>query len=168
MTLEDRRFALRMIPYGVHVVTALDAQGGIAAQTAHWVTQTSFKPPLIAVALPIEGLLYAAVRATQRFAVHMLGRDDAGEAIALRDGSPIMEDGLLSGWRISRARSGLPLLDNAVAVVECAVLAILEFGDHHLVAAEVTEAHVRLPEQERPDEMVLHMRELGEKVFYGG
>ena len=79
-----------------------------------------------------------------------------------------MEDGLLSGWGISRARSGLPLLDNAVAVVECAVLAILEFGDHHLVAAEVTEAHVRLPEQDRPDEMVLHLRELGERVFYGG
>ena len=79
-----------------------------------------------------------------------------------------MEDGLLSGWRVSRARSGLPLLDNAVAVLECGVMAVLEFGDHHLVVAAITEVHVRLPEQDRPDRMSLHLRDLGETIFYGG
>jgi flavin reductase (DIM6/NTAB) family NADH-FMN oxidoreductase RutF len=168
MTPADRRFALRMIPYGVHVVTTLDAAGAVAATTAHWVTQTSFEPPLVAVALPRDGLVYAAVRHTQAFALHMLGRDDAGEAIAFQDGTATMEDGLLSGWGVTRARSGLPVLLNAVAVLECGVLAVLEFGDHHTIVAEVAEAHVRLPPLDRPDEMILHMRDLGETIFYGG
>jgi flavin reductase (DIM6/NTAB) family NADH-FMN oxidoreductase RutF len=168
VTPEDRRFALRMIPYGVHVVTALDATGAISAATAHWVTQTSFEPPLLVVALPNDGQTYAAIRATQSFALHMLGREDAGEAIAFQDGTASMEDGLLSGWPVTRARSGLPLLLNAVAVLECGVLAVLEFGDHHTIVAQVVEAHVRLPPQERPDEMILHLRELGETIFYGG
>jgi flavin reductase (DIM6/NTAB) family NADH-FMN oxidoreductase RutF len=57
---------------------------------------------------------------------------------------------------------------NAVAVLECRVLAVLEFGDHHTIVAEVGEAHVRLPPLDRPDDMILHMRDLGETIFYGG
>jgi flavin reductase (DIM6/NTAB) family NADH-FMN oxidoreductase RutF len=168
MNQADRSFALRMIPYGVHVVTALAPDGTIEAATVHWVTQTSFVPPVVAVALPAGGYAYDAIRATNRFALHMLGRDDAPEAHSFQSRRAIREGESLSGWRFSRARSGLPLLDNAVAVLECELRAVLEFGDHHPMIAEVVDAHVRLPEQERPDRMMLHLRELGEKVFYGG
>ena len=139
-----RKFALRMIPYGVHIVTAVDAEGQPVAATTHWVTQTSFAPPLVTVALPADGLAFAVRPA-------------------------VLEGQTLSGWGFKPSRfSGLPLLDDAPAVLELAVRAVLEFGDHHPVIAEVIEAHVRLPEQERPDAMVLHLRELGETIFYGG
>jgi hypothetical protein len=36
------------------------------------------------------------------------------------------------------------------------------------VIGEVTEAFMRLPEQDRPDKMILHLREMGETIFYGG
>ena len=164
-----RKFALRMIPYGVHIVTAVDAAGRPVAATTHWVTQTSFEPPLVTVALPADGLAYAAIRATNVFALHMLGRDDAAEALAFAVRPAVLEGQTLSGWGFKPSRfSGLPLLDDAPAVLELAVRAVLEFGDHHPVIAEVIEAHVRLPEQERPDAMVLHLRELGETIFYGG
>ncbi len=168
MTPADRRFALRMIPYGVHVITALDGAGAAVATTAHWVTQTSFTPPLLAAALPCDGPAYLAIRATNRFALHMLGKDDAAEAFAFQSRPAIEAGGLLSGWPITRAPSGLPLLTNAVAVLECEVRAVLEFGDHHPMIAEVTEAHVRLPQHDRPDRMILHLAELGETIFYGG
>lgn len=168
MTPADRTFALRMIPYGVHIVTALTPDGGMAAATVHWVTQTSFNPPVVAVALPADGIAYAAIRTTNRFALHMLGRDDAAEAHSFRNRPAVREGETLSGWRFTRGKTGLPLLDNAVAVLECELRAVLEFGDHHPLIAEVMEAHVRLPEQERPDAMILHLRELGETIFYGG
>ena len=164
-----RRFALRMIPYGVHVVTAVDAAGEPVAATTHWVTQTSFDPPLVTVALPANGLAYAAIRATNVFALHMLGREDAAEAMAFTVRPAVQEGHTLSGWGFKPSRySGLPLLNDAPAVLELAVRAVLEFGDHHPVIAEVVQVHVRLPEQERPDAMVLHLRELGETIFYGG
>ena len=169
MQAEHKRFALRMIPYGVHIVTALDTAGNPYAATTHWVTQTSFDPPLVTVAFPAASAAYAAIRATNAFALHMLGRDDAAEALAFAVRPAVLEGDTLSGWGYKPSRvTGLPLLDDAPAVLELAVRAVLEFGDHHPVIAEVIEAHVRLPEQDRPDQMVLHLRELGERYFYGG
>jgi flavin reductase (DIM6/NTAB) family NADH-FMN oxidoreductase RutF len=168
MDTNDRRFALRMIPYGVHVVTALNAAGQPAATTAHWVTQTSFEPALVTVALPAHGLTYAAIRATNRFALHMLGKDDAAEALAFQTRPAWVEGDKLSGWGFAPSATGLPLLHDAVGVLECVVRAVLEFGDHHPLIAEVVEAHVRLPPQDRPDRMMLHLSDLGDTIFYGG
>ncbi len=169
MLQEERRFVLRMIPYGVHVVTALDAAGSPVATTAHWVTQTSFEPALVMVALPADGLPYAAIRATNRFALHMLGKDDAGEAFAFQTRPAMVEGETLSGWGFAPSRhSGLPLLHDAVGVLECTVRAVIEYGDHHPFIAEVAEAHLRLPQQDRPDQMILHIAEMGRTIFYGG
>ena len=169
MIQQERRFVLRMIPYGVHVVTALDAAGSPVAATAHWVTQTSFDPALVMVALPAEGAAYAAIRATNRFALHMLGKDDAGEAFAFQTRPAVLEGETLSGWGFAPSRqTGLPLLHDAVGVLECAVRAVIEYGDHHPFIAEVTEAHLRLPQQDRPDQMILHIAEMGRTIFYGG
>jgi len=169
MLPSDRRFALRMIPYGVHVVTALDAQNAPVAATTHWVTQTSFEPPLVMVALKLGSPAYKAIRETNVFALHMLGREDAAEGLAFQRRPALHEGDTLSGWPYEVSKlTGLPLLGNAVAVLELVVRAVLEVGDHHPLIAEVVEAHVRLPEQERPDRMMLHLHELGEKIFYGG
>jgi flavin reductase (DIM6/NTAB) family NADH-FMN oxidoreductase RutF len=46
--------------------------------------------------------------------------------------------------------------------------AILEAGDHFPVIAEVIDAHVRLPQTERPDAMALQLSEMGETIFCGG
>jgi flavin reductase (DIM6/NTAB) family NADH-FMN oxidoreductase RutF len=169
MEERHKRFALRMIPYGVHVVTTLDAGGAPVAATTHWVTQTSFEPALVTVALPVGAPIYAAARASNFMALHMLGRDDAAEALAFVSRPTVVEGNKLSGWGFKPSRfTGLPLLNDAPAVLELSVRAVIEFGDHHPFICEVAEAHVRLPEQERPDEMVLHLWELGETIFYGG
>ncbi len=157
-----------MIPYGVHIVTSVGSNGVPVATTLHWVTQTSFEPPLVTMALPPDGLAYAAIRGNNRFALHMLGRDDAAEAFAFQTRPALLEGNTLSGWSFAYSRSGLPLLDNAVAVLECTVRAVIEFGDHHPVIGEVTEAYRRLPDFDRPDEMILHMRDMGRTIFYGG
>jgi flavin reductase (DIM6/NTAB) family NADH-FMN oxidoreductase RutF len=169
MDIAEKRFVLRMIPYGVHVVTARDEAGAPVATTAHWVTQTSFAPALVMVALPTEGLAYAAIRATNRFALHMLGKDDAGEAFAFQTRPAVLEGDTLSGWGFAPSRhSALPLLHDAVGVLECTLRAVIEYGDHHPFIAEVSEAHLRLPQQDRPDQMILHMSEMGRTIFYAG
>ena len=50
MDEDAKKTALRMIPYGIYVLTAEAPDGSTAAATVNWVTQTSFKPPLVAVA----------------------------------------------------------------------------------------------------------------------
>ncbi len=170
----DRTLALRMIPYGVFVVTAIDpATLAAAAATVHWVTQTSFAPCLIVASLKADHPVMPLIRATQRFALHMLGKEDRAEAFtfdrpAALTGSLQESTARLGGWPVMWGRHATILLQNAVSVLECEMRAILEAGDHFPVIAEVIDVHVRIPQDGRPDEMVLHQRELGRTRFYGG
>jgi flavin reductase (DIM6/NTAB) family NADH-FMN oxidoreductase RutF len=174
MDADDRKFALRMIPYGVFVVTAVDpVSGEAAAATVHWVTQTSFTPCLIAVSIKAHTPLLALIRATNRFGLHMLGKEDQAEAFsfyrpAFLEGSLDSGQAVMGGWGVSWGRRGTMLLHNAVAAVECETRAVLEAGDHHPVIAEVVDVHARLPPDGRPDEMMLLQRDLGPTIFYGG
>jgi flavin reductase (DIM6/NTAB) family NADH-FMN oxidoreductase RutF len=168
-----RRFALRMIPYGVFVATSYDEESRtLAAQTVHWVTQTSFTPPLLMVALDTRSPLYQVVRASSRIVLHMLGRDDGDEAFAFRQGRVFPEQTpeghFLNGHPVIGGRGHVPLLLHAIAVIQCHVRGIMEYGDHHPLLAEIIDAEVRLPPQERPDKMILRIDELGETIFYGG
>jgi flavin reductase (DIM6/NTAB) family NADH-FMN oxidoreductase RutF len=79
-----------------------------------------------------------------------------------------LADGKLSGQAIHRGVNGAPILDAALAAVECKVTGIVEQGDHHIVVGEVTEAHVPQPIAGRPDAAILEMKDLGDNVFYGG
>ena len=45
MNNDAKKAVLRMIPYGIYVLTADDGKGNIAAATVNWVTQSAFAPP---------------------------------------------------------------------------------------------------------------------------
>ena len=49
-----KKTALRMIPYGLYVLTAQGRDGAVAAATVNWVTQASFAPPLVAVGVKVD------------------------------------------------------------------------------------------------------------------
>ena len=49
MNAESKKTVLRMIPYGIYILTADDAGGNVAAATVNWVTQSAFAPPLVVV-----------------------------------------------------------------------------------------------------------------------
>ena len=97
----------------------------------------------------------------------MLGKDQKGLAFTFFKPAEL-EDGKLSGQAIHKGANGAPILDAAPAAVECTVTSIVEQGDHHIVVAEVTEAHVTKPITGRPDNAILEMKDLGDNVFYGG
>ena len=42
MNTDAKKIVLRMIPYGIYVLTADDGKGNIAAATVNFVTQSSF------------------------------------------------------------------------------------------------------------------------------
>lgn len=167
MDMDSKKTALRMIPYGLYVMTAQAADGTITAATVNWVTQTSFAPPLIALGVKADSAGYAAVKASGRFTLNMLGKGQQGAAFAFFKPAEVA-DGLLSGQPFHAGDNGLPILDEAPAAIECTVVQIVEQGDHHILVAEVVQAHVAKAPEGRPDDAILAMRDLGEKVFYGG
>jgi flavin reductase (DIM6/NTAB) family NADH-FMN oxidoreductase RutF len=166
MDADAKKTALRMIPYGIYVMTA-DSAGDIAAATVNWVTQTAFQPPIVVVGVKVDSGIYAAAKKAGAFALNMLGKGQQGAAFAFFKPTQVA-DGKLSGEPYKKGTTGAPILTNAAAVVECKLHEIVERGDHHIFIGEVVEAQVMKPPQGRPDAAILEMKELGEKTFYGG
>jgi flavin reductase (DIM6/NTAB) family NADH-FMN oxidoreductase RutF len=167
MNNDAKKAVLRMIPYGLYVLTADDGKGNIVASTVNWVTQSAFTPPLVVVGVKADSGTYKTVKEARTFALNMLGKEQ--KALAFTFFRPVdVSDGKLSGQPFRKGSTGAPLLVDAAGAVECRVTSIIEEGDHHVVIGEVVEAHLARPIPGRPDAAILEMKDLGENVFYGG
>ncbi|MCH8184141.1 MAG: flavin reductase [Proteobacteria bacterium] len=161
-----KKTALRMIPYGIYVMTA-EADGAVAAATVNWVTQTSFSPPLVVVGVKTDSGAYGIAKKAGHFALNMLGKGQQGMAFGFF--KPAKREGdTISGESFHTGTSGAPILDSAHASVECKIVEIVERGDHHIFIGEVIDAHVAKEPEGRADAAILEMKELGDNVFYGG
>jgi flavin reductase (DIM6/NTAB) family NADH-FMN oxidoreductase RutF len=167
MNADAKKAVLRMIPYGIYVLTADDGKGNVAAATVNWVTQTAFAPPLVVVGVKTDSGAYKVLKDAGTFALNMLGKEHKGLAFTFFKPAAVA-DGKISGQAYRKGTTGAPLLDAAPGAVECKVTSIVEQGDHHIVVGEVIEAHQAKPFTGRPDAAILEMKELGDNVFYGG
>jgi flavin reductase (DIM6/NTAB) family NADH-FMN oxidoreductase RutF len=167
MNADAKKAVLRMIPYGIYVLTADDGKGNVAAATVNWVTQTAFAPPLVVVGVKTDSGAYQVVKAAKAFALNMLGKEHKGLAFTFFKPASVA-DGKISGQAYRKGTTGAPLLEAAPGALECKVTSIVEQGDHHIVVGEVVEAHLPKPFTGRPDTAILEMKELGDNVFYGG
>ena len=121
---------------GVSVVTALDGDRPFGI-TVNALSSVSLQPPLVMVALDRRRFLTPIVVAEGRFAVNVLGEDQQ----ALSDcfaGAPV-EPGRddFCGARWAPGPGGLPLLDGAIATLECTVVETFQAGDHELFIGRV-------------------------------
>ena len=167
MDAAAKKTALRMIPYGLYVLTTKASDGAVTAATVNWVTQTSFDPPLVAVAVKADSSSYSAVKTTRHFALNILGKGQQKLAFSFFKPAQVA-DGKISGEPFTDGSTGAPVLSNAPACVEFKVVEIVAQGDHHIVIGEAVNVHLPNPLTGRPDGSVLEMRDLGENVFYGG
>jgi len=167
MNADAKKTVLRMIPYGIYVLTADDGKGNISAATVNWVTQSAFAPPLVVVGVKTDSGAYKTVKAAQAFALNMLGKEHKGAAFTFFKPT-VVADGKLSGQPFRKGVTGAPILVEAPGAVECRVTAIVEQGEHHIIVGEVIEAHLNRPPAGRPDAAILEMKDLGDNVFYGG
>jgi flavin reductase (DIM6/NTAB) family NADH-FMN oxidoreductase RutF len=162
-----KKTALRMIPYGLYVLTAEGKDGQVAAATVNWVTQASFEPPLVAVGVKADSGAHAIIKASGAFALNVLGKGQQGMAFAFF--KPATLDGTkISGEPFRRGKTGAPLLENTPAFVECTLVETIERGDHSIMIGQVVDAGVARPPEGRPDDATLWLKDLGEKTFYGG
>ena len=167
MNADAKKTALRMIPYGIYVLTADDGKGNVGAATVNWVTQSSFAPPLVVVGVKADSGAHTVVKGTGKFVLNMLGKDGKGAAFTFFKPATVA-DGKISGQAFHVGATGAPILECAIGAVECTVKEVLELGDHSIVVAEVTEAHLMKAPEGRADAAILEMKDLGDNVYYGG
>ena len=143
----SRRKTLRMLSNGLYVMTSRSGDR-CGAATVTWVSQASFRPPLLMAAVRPDSNVFACLRDSGVAAVHILGLGQVD--LARRFFAPTRSDGGgINGEPVRDGVTSAPILCNAPAYVECRVRQILDsLGDHVLVVLEVVGAECR--DQVRP------------------
>ncbi len=133
------RRALGHFAAGVTVVTSQFDGDKIGGITVTAFTSVSLEPPLVLVCIDKRAKFHDHLNAGGNFAVNML-RDDqelVSRRFASSQGDQFQEVGYALGV------SGAPVLEGAIAVVECRIVDLLPGGDHTIVVGEVEGTHVR-------------------------
>ena len=167
MDANAKKTVLRMIPYGLYVLTARGKDDAVAAATVNWVTQASFAPPLVVVGVKTDSHAHPLIKDSKAFALNVLGKDQGPMAFtffkpAVRDGQTI------SGEPFRWGVTGAPVLERTPAAIECRLVDSVERGDHSIFVGEVVEVTLAKQPEGRADDATLWLKDLGPNIFYGG
>jgi 3-hydroxy-9,10-secoandrosta-1,3,5(10)-triene-9,17-dione monooxygenase reductase component len=138
-TIDTGRFreVLGHFATGVTVVTALE-DGEPVGFTCQAFTSLSIEPPLVALAPAKSSTSWPRIAGAGAFCVNILAENQ--EALC-RDFAVSGGDKFKGiGWR--PGASGAPVLDGALAWVECAFVRAHDAGDHELVIGRVVDLGV--------------------------
>jgi flavin reductase (DIM6/NTAB) family NADH-FMN oxidoreductase RutF len=132
---------------GVSVVTAFDGERpqGI---TVNAFSSVSLEPALVMVALDRRRFITPMVRSAGRYAVNVLGADQQGlsDCFAHAPVSPGREAFCGASWH--PGDTGLPLIDGAIATLECTIVETFSAGDHDLFIGRVDSLQQGSPDVE--------------------
>jgi flavin reductase (DIM6/NTAB) family NADH-FMN oxidoreductase RutF len=125
---------MRLFPAGVCVVGA-DAHGDRIAATVGSLVSLSLEPPLVGISVGRDLALHELLRSAGAFGVSILRGDQAEVASQFARGAPPIV--LWQGVATRAGVTGVPLLADALAWIECRVWAEYDAGDHTLFVGEV-------------------------------
>lgn len=118
---------------GVTVVTTLDRNGSPVGVTANSFSSVSLEPPLVLWSQALASRSFAAFRDAERFTINILAAEQAhiSQRFARSGIDKFLDTKVRSGI------GGLPIIEGAVAVLECRKVAIYPGGDHAVFLGEV-------------------------------
>ncbi len=123
---------------GVTVVTARGPGGGPVGMTASSVASVSLNPPLLLVCVDRTHDMHAALEAGQHFVLNVLAADQ--EALSRRFAED--DENRFDGVGYKENRHGIPVLDGALASIECVKQTAVPGGDHTVFFGLVTGGNV--------------------------
>ena len=142
MTIDPDAFrsVLGRFASGITVVTTRDAEQRDVGMTVSAFCSVSLDPPLVQVCVDHAASLYAALVVSTRYGVSILAAEQ--EALSRRFATA-ESTRRFDGIGYKRGESGVVLLEDALAHLECALVARHETGDHTMFVGEVESATAR-------------------------
>jgi 3-hydroxy-9,10-secoandrosta-1,3,5(10)-triene-9,17-dione monooxygenase reductase component len=128
---------------GVTIITAWDADHRPTGLTASSFTSVSLHPPLILVCVSQKAQSYPAIKAAGRFAVNILSMGQEAVSRRFATTTTAAGDEKFAGLDYRPGPLGLPVLTEALAELECAVVHAYPGGDHTIFVAQVESADCR-------------------------
>ena len=131
--------------------------------TLNFGTQLAFEPKLLGIGVEREALTHELITEGGNFTLCTIDRED--RAIVRRFSKPVEADlgaMTLNGFAFHDSRTGTPVLDQAVAFLDCTVRQAVDLGSHTLFLGEIVDAAFLKAE----DTPVLRMEDT--RMNYGG
>ena len=145
MSDDDLKTALNMMPYGFYAITSRSGED-VNAMSANWLTQATFEPRLLVLALQKTSYTHGLIEASRAFAVNILRAEDEERIKPFTKSRSKNPDKMKDAHYAPAPETGCPMLEGAAAVIECRVQQIIDTGgDHDLVVGEVVGAQVFKP-----------------------
>ena len=157
-----RRRVLWTMPSGLYVVGSRAGKQR-NAMTLNWATQVSSDPKLVAIGVEKSALTHDLIARGGAFSLCVIDRED--RAVVRKFTKPVEVDeatSTMNGFAFHDGPTGAPILDMAVAWVDCRLHQQVDLGDHTLFIGEIVDAGFQKPE-ETP---VLRMEDT--RMNYGG
>ncbi|MES2534274.1 MAG: flavin reductase [Pseudomonadota bacterium] len=134
------RQVLGQYPTGVCVITATDADGSPAGMLVGSFTSVSLDPPLVAFLPDRNSASWGKLSTSPNFCVNILGAEQESicRRFASKASASVKFDGL--GYRLSAL--GSPIIDGAVAWIDCKRHSVQEAGDHYIVLGDVQDLQI--------------------------
>jgi flavin reductase (DIM6/NTAB) family NADH-FMN oxidoreductase RutF len=158
-----RRRVLWKMPYGLYLVGSRSGEQR-QLMTLNWATQLSFDPKLVGVSVEDSAWTHELISASAVFSLCLINRED--RAVVRKFVKPATLDGdtaTLNGFPFTDGPvTGVPVLAQATAWMECAVTQAVACGQHTLFVGEV----VGCGFQGEEDIPVLRMEDT--RMNYGG
>ncbi|MFI5312055.1 MAG: flavin reductase family protein [Gemmatimonadales bacterium] len=124
---------------GVTVLTTVDGDGRDRGMTVSAFSSLSLRPPLVLACIGHDATIAGSVAAAEHVGISVLGAHQ--EPLALRFADPKADR--FDGVAVARGALGVPLLEGAIAHLECRIVGRHEGGDHTIVVGEVLHASTR-------------------------
>ena len=132
---------LHKLPYGLYVLTSADG-GERGGMLVTWVTQASFDPPLLAVAVMTTAHTTAIMKTSGTFALNFMADEQRKEAGAFGKKFAKVGDKLADVPHQPGAATGSPILNDSLGHLECRITGWLAGGDHDVALAEIVDAQL--------------------------
>jgi flavin reductase (DIM6/NTAB) family NADH-FMN oxidoreductase RutF len=143
VTQAEFRKAMGCFATGVTVIT-VDYEGEVHGMTANAFTSVSLDPMLVLVCVDHKARTHAHLHARQRFGVNVLAENQ--RAISEYYARPTATHQHAEeevGARFDRTVHSTPVLQGALAYMECCLHTVQDAGDHTIFIAQVEEVVVR-------------------------
>lgn len=144
MTLnaEEFRKAMGCFATGVTIIT-VDQDGEVHGMTANAFTSVSLDPMLVLVCVDHRARTHAHLHARKRFGVNVLASDQQAISEYYARSAETHQHAEAAGARFERTAHGTPVLQGALAYLECRLHSTQPAGDHTIFFGEVQHVEVR-------------------------
>ncbi len=124
---------------GVTVITSIRSSGEMHGLTANAFTSVSLIPPLLLVCIDKKAESYPCFDESKVFTVNVLAADQ--EALSRR--FAVTGGDKFDGVSYKVGANGAPILDGALAFLECKVTQKIDGGDHTIYIGEIEHAETK-------------------------